>query len=273
MSTIQEEPPNLANDVAVRTYMLICLVALLVMVLAQMQVGADLWALLPVIAGAIGLLMRSSLASLMLLFALGGRIIIYRQLGLGQTFWQRMPGASPLQLTDLLLCAAVLAFVMGHYRLIGLLKNVFPEDPRRAEKMPEGRGLPVGGKGAVRERRSTRLVGSLEWLVLLLSLPIWVVLGQLAWRLLPGRWSPDDIPGWLWAWTGLVVPILLTTGILVVASGFLAYWRRRGLTAEAGQVYLQDVLWEETRREQRRVNRWLAWGRKRRELRLGEGKP
>jgi hypothetical protein len=36
------------------------------------------------------------------------------------------------------------------------------------------------------------------------------------------------------------------------------------MTPVEGQVLLQDAVWEETRREQRWVGRWLAWDRRRR---------
>jgi hypothetical protein len=33
------------------------------------------------------------------------------------------------------------------------------------------------------------------------------------------------------------------------------------MTAEEATLFLQDVLWKETRGEQRRLNRWSAWAR------------
>jgi hypothetical protein len=258
-------PPKPRNDLAVRTYVLVCLVALLVMMLAQMEMGPDLFALLPVLAGAAGLLMRSTLASLMLLVALGGRIFLYHQTGFGR-FLGRGLGTPRFHLTDLLLCAATLAFVIAHYRLMGLVKNVFPEDPRRREKWPPGR-LWAGVARAPRERRSAHLVGPVEWLVFLVSLPIFVILAQIIWSLLPGRWARWELPYGVWAWTGLVLPVLGLAAALLVAGAFLGYWGRRGMSPEEGQVLLQDVLWKETRREQRRLNRWLAWFRLRRERR------
>jgi hypothetical protein len=257
--------PALRNDPAVRTYVLICLVALLVMMLAQMEMGPDLFALLPVLVGAIGLLMRSTVTSWMVLFALGGRIFIYHQTGLGGFYWRslRMP---QLHLMDFLLCGAVLAFVMAHYRLMGLVKNVFPEDPRRREKRPPG-ALGAGPTGAVQERRSARLVSPMEWIILVLSLPIFVILAHFVWFLVPRRWDRGDLPYAVWTWTGLVAPVLAVATILLLVGALLSYWERRGMSSHEGQILLQDVLWKDTRREQRRLNRWLAWDRLRRQRR------
>jgi len=32
---------------------------------------------------------------------------------------------------------------------------------------------------------------------------------------------------------------------------------------EEAALFLQDTLWRETSREQRRINRWIAWARRR----------
>ena len=52
--------------------------------------------------------------------------------------------------------------------------------------------------------------------------------------------------------------------VLLLAAGFLAYAGQRRLTREEAAVFLQDTLWRETRREQRRVQQWLAWAKLRR---------
>jgi hypothetical protein len=57
--------------------------------------------------------------------------------------------------------------------------------------------------------------------------------------------------------------------VLAVAA-LLRYLALRRMTPPEAGLYLQDVLWRETRREQRRLNRWLAWAwlrRRRREER------
>ena len=60
------------------------------------------------------------------------------------------------------------------------------------------------------------------------------------------------------AWQGMLVLWLVGGGVLAVAA-MLRYLALRRLTAPEAALYLQDVLWRETRGEQRRLNRWLAW--------------
>jgi hypothetical protein len=74
--------------------------------------------------------------------------------------------------------------------------------------------------------------------------------------------APWNIPPWSWR-VGLVVWWLAVVLVLTAtALGHLA-WRRQS-AAEAA-VYLRDALWHETRREQRRIQRWRAWALRRRE--------
>ena len=49
-----------------------------------------------------------------------------------------------------------------------------------------------------------------------------------------------------------------------MTAALLGHWRARQMTAAEGELSLQDTLWRETRREQRRLNRWLAWAELRR---------
>jgi hypothetical protein len=84
------------------------------------------------------------------------------------------------------------------------------------------------------------------------------------WELADEVPAPWNIPPWSWR-VGLVVWWLAAALVLTAtALGHLA-WRRQS-PAEAG-VYLRDVLWHETRREQRRIQRWRAWALRRRERR------
>ena len=54
---------------------------------------------------------------------------------------------------------------------------------------------------------------------------------------------------------------------LIVVFGVIAYLGQRRLTPDEAELYLQDELWRQTRREQSRLNRWLAWAVQRRKRR------
>jgi hypothetical protein len=262
MST--EPRPAASEESAVRNYTLICVAALFVILLSQQGDLTGLLTLLPILAGAIGLAMRSSTASAMLLLTLGGKIFLVDVFGTPSWFRRGFLSSRSFQFTDILLCAGVLAYVMAHYRLTGLVGSIFPRDPRR----PGGKPDRDGHGETTREpdqKRSKRLVGPTEFAVLLVALPACVLVGQLVWKVLPRPWADVYIPLWLAEWTGLILPAFVLAALLLVAWGLFGYWGRRGMSVQEGEIMLQDVIWHETRREQRWITRWLAWARLRRQ--------
>lgn len=48
---------------------------------------------------------------------------------------------------------------------------------------------------------------------------------------------------------------------LFLAGQLFRFWRFLQMECMTARVFLQDVLWHETRGEQRRIGRWLAWFR------------
>jgi hypothetical protein len=156
-------------------------------------------------------------------------------------------------LTDVLLCAGVLAFVAAQYRLQSLLKSAFPPAllPGEAETRPQG-------PAPANPRRASRSVTPREVGTLLVLLPAWAIVAQLVAALLPASLgNPGLRPA---VWRGMTLLWLLSVAALVIASLFDFYHRRHMTSAEA-MLFLQDELWRETRREQRRHDRWRAWGR------------
>jgi hypothetical protein len=274
-------------DAGVRNYTFLCLVALLVTLLGLMMAlpRRPVWLLVPIIAGLGGLLLRWRWAPFLFLATLGG--VLCFDASLRASFRGRpVPGSSPA--VDLLLGAAALAYVAGHYRLQGLVRAVFPHDPRRPGTAPRrpGRRRPPAQVSA---RRSPGLAvpGELVWF--LVALPVWVPLGLLAFRLLVLVGTPelfDDqlrTAGGNWAdvedvlvslvtlvWRGRLLLWVLGFGTLL-AFGLIDYlgWARAS-RAEAA-VFLADTVWRETRREQRLANAWRVWERWRRGR--GKGKP
>ena len=57
-------------------------------------------------------------------------------------------------------------------------------------------------------------------------------------------------------------PVVLSGALLLGLFALLGYrgWQRQ--SADEAALFLRDTLWAETRREQRRIQRWLAWRRK-----------
>jgi hypothetical protein len=237
----------------IRQYQLLSLVALGVIFVADLQDGVLLLSLLVLMVGLFGVLSRLRLGPILVVLVVAagqlGRQLAWGRLRLAQVFPVQRIG-----LNELVLAMGVLAYVMAHYRMQGLMLNIVPRDPR----------LRVGPSRWFRRpkllshRRSGGLVTPHEVGWFLLCLPLWVLVGQLLWTVLaPPRivfgLAPGPIRVILGAWS-------LGLGIFVTIA-LLNLWRRRQNSPELAALSLQDVLWKETRREQRRLNRWLAWWR------------
>jgi len=265
-----------------RAYALVCLGALSMMVMALVLRRPDPWALFPGLVGGLALLFRWRGGPLFVLLAvvvlLGSwwygvnpgwllfalvtwvqRLLAGHWVGsLRLPFPGRLPSRAVLPVSDLLLAVSLLAYAAGHYRLQGLVGRLFPPDPRRRRD--------VAGHGSEEAwRRSPELVTSAEIVVLLVVAPACGGLAYLFWSWLRGQVTDLEVLDS--AWRGILALWLLGSGLLA-AAGLLRYLALRRMTPTEAALYLQDVLWRETRGEQRRLNRWLAWAwlrRRRRE--------
>ena len=47
--------------------------------------------------------------------------------------------------------------------------------------------------------------------------------------------------------------------VLFLTAHAFRFWRRLQMNRATALLLLQDILWRETRAEQRRVNRWIVW--------------
>jgi hypothetical protein len=172
------------------------------------------------------------------------------------------PVTSPRPLLDGLLCAAVLGYVAAHYRLQSILLDAFPPDPRRrAAPAPRTGRFRLGSfrPPVVRQRRPAAWVTPSEAASLVYALPAWAALGWLVLRAASGGGNPGLLPA---VWQAIRLAWLLGSAWLITAAA-LAYYRDRCRPPDEAALFLQDELWAETRREQRRLNRWLVWQRRR----------
>jgi hypothetical protein len=239
-------------------YLMVCAVALvIILMVAVLEEGATCWAVLPVVIGVLGLVMRWSSAPLLVIFSLAAFELVLAPLR-DYAFGRYSIGMSPV--STLILCGAVLAYAVGHYRLQGVAYQIVPPDsPRPGRRLPraERRRL-LREEATALHQRSPGLVTSQEIIRLVAMLPLWAGVAHLAWYLLPARWNLLRLPpAW---WQLLLLVWILGLGSLVV-SAVVRYLGLVRMTPEEAALYLQDVLWHETRREQRRIDRWLAWAR------------
>ncbi|MCI0462844.1 MAG: cytochrome P450, partial [Gemmataceae bacterium] len=168
-----------------------------------------------------------------------------------------LPSRFPI--ADFVLCGAVLAYVASQYRLLSLQLYVFPPDPRRRERAPKKSGrLFRWAPRVVQQRRSAQTASPWEIAGLLLAVPLWAGLAHLVWWVLPSPGEFLELPGWIVH--GLLLTWLLGLALLV-SAGILHYLGLRTVRPLEAKLFLHDTLWQETRREQRRLNRWTAWAR------------
>jgi hypothetical protein len=149
---------------------------------------------------------------------------------------------------EVLLCGATLAYFAAHYRLLSVSKGIFPGDPRRRVD-----------RDSKWERRSPRLVAGQEVLNLLAPLPLWIGCAWLCWRWLESKQHEEINRRW---WQVMILAWLFGLLFLITAA-VLRYLMRNQMRPEEATMILQDTLWRETSREQRRITRWIAWARTR----------
>jgi hypothetical protein len=259
--TTESHPMAPARESAVVLYQVLCIAALGLILVPLTLRGLGPAELILLVVGLIGVLGRLRAAPVLLLALLA--IAEFRPaVSFGMT--RRVFGGS--RLDDWLLPCGVLGYVVAHYRLQSLARNVLPQDRRQREPPPGGRVRWFRKGRLIRQRRSAGLVTVGELFLFLMTLPLWVWFAMLFRTWLARRESVFEIrlhP----AEARLVFTLwLFGVGGFIVAS-LLSYWRRRAMTAEEAALLLQDTLWRETRGEQRRLQRWLAWSRVRRATR------
>jgi len=247
MTTSPRDDPNLLDPRSgAFGYVALCGAALAVLLLVLLQRGQNLVVSLLILSvGVAGVLTRMRLAPLLVL----GLVTfneLFQQFTVSQAHEPEL--GRVFQVSDVLLCAALLGFVAGQYRLQGLGRFVFPPD----EHVGQIR-TPIT---VVQRRRSALLVTPQEVSLLAVSLPFWALAAQLAWHWLAQQRA-------LLEWDGRIVRatvclFALVTG-LTVAAAVLHHVRRRRMTLEEATLLLQDTFWNETRGEQRWLARWLAW--------------
>jgi len=248
------EAPRPAVQVGPIHYQILCGAGLLLMVLAQLDQGMLLGNMLVACIGLLGILSKTRVGPLLVVFGFAAAQIAFHRLRFG-TFSHDDPRPL-LDVRDLLLAVGLVTYVAGNYRLQSLWLQILPADPRRRRREPgdDGRGQFV----RVQQQRASRLLTPEEIARFVLAVPVAVLVGQALWLVIAQPWTLAVFPPRFLRMVNLAW--LLIVGTLVIGTIFI-HWRRRQMDRTTAQVYLQDTVWRETRREQRRIFRWLAWRR------------
>jgi len=241
-----------ARDIGAMPYYVICFASLAAIYLLELYRGAHLINYLIPLLGFLAAFSRWSMGPLILLFTIGAAQVGKTLLGV------RIDMSAGFRAEDALLCVAMLAYTGAHYRLLGLVFAVLPPDPRRPLDARDSRGPRP-------QVRSARLADPVEVGRFLLTAPIWALLGLLVGGILSVRWNVGGLPPWV----ARLILLAWAVGLgLFVTAALMGLWKRRQHTPAEATLFLQDTLWQETRGDQRRIQRWLAWERLRKS---GEG--
>jgi hypothetical protein len=248
---------------SVRDYSILSLAALLLMLPLLVEAGFDFWALLPVLFGAVGILINRAIAPLVL-FILSVMLLVQRNM-VGFHWFHQRSVALPI-----LLPLLTFAYVAGASRLLALVRHTVPPDVRRSRK-PAGKR--IRGRWLLPREATTRSLASVpagEIGRLLAIAPAFLAVAYL----ISAPLAADSPPDWYdlspTLWRGVV---LIWGGVIVLAAlwAFLAYIGRTQASEEESLLFLQDQLWAQTRGEQRQINRSVARVRLRRQRKEERG--
>jgi hypothetical protein len=247
-------PPMVIN------YGLLCLVSLLVLLLVLVENGLHVKAMIPPLIGLLAVVFRWRPGVGLVLGSLGGLLLLDSFRDMDQGAWITRPTWHP---SNLLLCVSVLAFVIGHLRLLSLTRNIVPRDLRQstlASGSTSEASRQLRPAAAPLERRTKDADPREEFLGLFLSLPVWIILGQLLCLWLHRQTTSLPLHGEFWR---LLVLFLASSAILITVGVVFSQWRSRTMSSAEASLILQDEQWLETRPEQMLVGQWLAWARER----------
>ncbi|MGF1583457.1 MAG: hypothetical protein ACFCD0_29405 [Gemmataceae bacterium] len=191
----------------------------------------------------------------------GGFLFVLLVVVLSEIYQRLLGSMTTVQdLFRVLRCVGLLAFAIGHYRRLAIVSNLIPIDTRIREKPPPRRWFRRRGKPKV-IGRTPEGVTITEIILGLLSVPTCVGIGLFLWprlMFLPDTFELERNAPLL----GRVISIVIfCLGLMVwvfILGNLLKYWQRSSAPPEETAMFLQDVLWRETRREQRRINQWVA---------------
>lgn len=240
-----------------RHYQAICGLALVAIFLAQFQQNIEMLINMSMLfIGAVSLLFRTRFSPLIVFLAIAAGQLLdhHRQ---NQFFTVDFRSFQFLDIDDMLLCLASLTYFAGVNRLHGLWFHIFPYDVRLE---PAAGGKPDAGPSPQARSEQSLSQAELGWL--LIPIPLFAMAAEFFALSLRQHWELVGLPP---RWRQFLTIVWLILLVAFVAAHVFQYWRRIQMTHGEAQLLLHDVLWRETRGEQRRINRWIVWRNLRRQ--------
>jgi hypothetical protein len=255
--------PGLAP--AFRFYLFVGLVGLLLIFLALFQKALLVIAVFPALVGLAGMSpyllpprwrhLAGQRWTLWMPFLLLVLLFVIEML-FGYGFW---PHTYNFEIADLMLAMGLLIYLIAQFRLYSLAGSLLPVDRRpRPETL-------LGDKPEPRPEDSFE---QRELLPLMWTVPLLVLGGQLVWWFLTAseKWEPlaesEMRLGMERHHWRVFALIWVLGGAGILTAGLLKILRMYRMSAAEAGMIAQDSVWVETRGEQRRNSRWLAWVRR-----------
>lgn len=233
---MKSDPLGPAASQSATIYLIVGLAALGLIGFGPLRSGDYRAALGPILIGTGGLLFLGRMAPLGVLAALAAGLVLTSR------------RSAPLT-NDILLGLGVVVYLIAQYRLFALRAGAVPGEEDGEPRVRTDADVPARELSAVLLTAAASVIAAVMfWEMTALIRP--------RWRLSAANWR-------------LQVLVWILGFVLLVVAGAIAYWAARRQSTDEALLALRDEFWRETRGEQRKINRWLAWARRRRE-RAGE---
>jgi hypothetical protein len=220
--------------------------------------GNDLLVFMAIVLAIPGIIARWTFAPAFVLMLTTLMLIDPGMMGMASSMsggsWYGASGQLGFGVEDILLALFLLAYVIGHFRLLGILHQALPNDPTLRKQVDPDNP----------PRRATNIIAPDEFTKTLMVLGGCAIAGALAWGLLylidknqrPNAFT--DI-----GWSRCFLFLWAIGSLLLFATAILAYLRHSRMTRLEAEMVLRDGFFHETRRETDRVQRWRRWYKRR----------
>lgn len=234
-------------------YVVLTAAGLLVYFLVMSNMGNDTGALVAILIALPGVLARWVISPVLVLLLTTYLLIdpgfmnLYGQISGSR--WFTPPTPSGFNVEAVVLAAALLAYVVGHFRLTALVHQGMPDDPgfrgdREADRPPS---------------RPTETVPPDELPKILVIGAGCLVVGQVAWLVLTAGERLSRPHQFASGTARLMLLVWVVGGGLVLAAAGLVYLRAARMTRREASLVLRDTHFHEMRRETDRLHRWRQW--------------
>ncbi len=271
MSADKMPPPSVFNRLrpaAALNYLIMTGTGLVIYGMIMFGKGNDAGALIAILLAIPGILARWTISPILVLLLTvymmidPGFLCIVSRFSGTRWFPPRVDGGFSIE--DMMLATALLAYVIGHFRLTAIIHQSMPDDPTiRRDRDP-----------ANPPRRPAEMIPQSELPRTLMVAVGCVAAGQIVWLLILwvdriGR--PGDAQ--LTTGTSRFLLVAWLSGLsLMLVSAALIYLRSARMTRTEAALVLRDEFFQENRRETDRLQRWRKWYKERVAKRRRSGK-